>query len=133
MWLEAVPAGWFRFPFDAAIIACVSVPLWVLVTYLGPQTPKDTLHKFYLRVRPGGPGWRRIAQDTGQASSGGVGMAVLGVVAGTLGIYGVLLGSGYLLIGDYPSAIGGLVVGLSGLGYAVWRVHIEGQDAHDET
>jgi len=129
LWLEALPSGWFRFPFDAAAIACVSVPLWVLVTYLGPQTPKATVERFYRLVRPGGPGWRAVANELGEPLEGSPLATLRGFVAGTLGIYGVLLGSGYLLIGQSGHATVGLAVGVFGLAYAVWRVHLEGQDS----
>ena len=43
----------------------VTTVCWVLTAFLGPQTDRQTLIEFYRKVRPFGPGWRRIRQEAG--------------------------------------------------------------------
>ncbi len=38
---------------------------WVPVAYFGPQTDSTALTHFYRKVRPFGPGWRRIRIEAG--------------------------------------------------------------------
>jgi solute:Na+ symporter, SSS family len=93
----------------------VTTLCWVLTAYLGPQTSRQTLIDFYRKVRPFGPGWKRIQLEAGPLGPGestgvqNLPLAFLGWVAGcttiwsglfTIGsvLYGRLLQAGVLLV-----------------------------------
>src|SRR6202022_1674308 len=47
------------------ITVIVSTIIWLSVTFMTAPEPDSKLEAFYERVRPGGPGWRRIAEKLG--------------------------------------------------------------------
>jgi SSS family transporter len=90
---------------DYALAMLVSVAVatvtWVTVTLLTPPEPDPVLDTFYRRVRPGGPGWRRIATRLGYPNDpipGGA-LAWVNWVAGVVAVYSSLFGLGALLTG----------------------------------
>ncbi|TVQ91426.1 MAG: sodium:proline symporter [Deltaproteobacteria bacterium] len=95
-WLDAVPAGWLSFPFSAGLTVLFSVPLALIVTLLTPPVDPATLATFAARVRPGGPGW--------PAHLRGPSLPVLRLLAAissaVVCIYGALLGTGWVLLGE---------------------------------
>jgi len=38
---------------------------WLLTAYLGPQTDRDVLLRFYRKVHPPGPGWKAVRTEAG--------------------------------------------------------------------
>lgn len=122
-WLESVPLGLLKFPFEALWIALISAPIWLLVTALTAPPNRAHLRVFYLRVRPGGPGWRAIASDIPGFDDDGPGWpALIGFIAGTIGMYAVLLGTGALLLGrSSETAIYGALA-LVAVPIAAWAV-----------
>ena len=64
---------------------------WLAVTFLTPAEPADVLQSFYARVRPGGPGWRRVVPDAANdaAMGGGLVQWVLGCAVVYLGLFGI--------------------------------------------
>ena len=94
---------------------------WLLTAYLGPQTDPATLVNFYKKVRPFGPGWRRIrveagitaAEAAGWAKTDNIPLAMLGWVTGTVLIWSALFTVGNFLYGRLGYAFGLLAVALS--------------------
>jgi Na+/proline symporter len=84
---------------------------WVATAYLGPQTDRATLVAFYRKVRPFGPGWRRVREEAGiadtEARSAGenIPLGLLGWVAGTSVIWSALFTVGSLLYGRTGPAL----------------------------
>ena len=73
--------------------------VWVAVTYLTPAEPLDHLQRFCAKVRPGGPGWRRVTG--GEASRSGPGVRdLLHWAVGSIVVYLGLFGIGSLLLGS---------------------------------
>ena len=95
------------FPFSLAIVVAVAVPTALAATLLTAPESSDTLRAFYLRVRPRG-WWGPVARACGEASVAIPPSVWLDVVAATAGVYGLLLGTGWLLL-DRP-AVGALSV-----------------------
>ena len=104
---------------------------WVLATYIGPETDRQTLIDFYKKVRPFGPGWKRIREEAGvteaeaRATHENIPMALLGWVAGSASIWSALFTVGNFLYGRTATAIMLLVVFLvssSALLYVVNRL-----------
>jgi SSS family solute:Na+ symporter len=88
-----------------------STVIWLGVTYLTPPEPDRVLEAFYTRVRPGGPGWRAVAQRAGfgrEPIAGGA-LAWTNWVAGIVAAYATLFGIGQLVFG-HPELGGGMLL-----------------------
>lgn len=90
---------------DYALAMLVTVGIcsavWVSVTLLTPPEPDEVLDAFYSRVRPGGRGWRRVADRLGFQGDeipGGV-LSWVNWVAGVAAVYASLFGLGAFLTG----------------------------------
>jgi solute:Na+ symporter, SSS family len=98
----------------------VTTVCWVLTTFLGPQTDRQTLIAFYRKIKPFGPGWRAIRLEAGvteeQARSNreNIPLALLGWTAGCTVIWSGLFTVGNFLYGRMNMAallLGVFVVG----------------------
>ena len=70
---------------DAVVLAvtvAVTTVVWIVATFVTKPEPAPVLEAFYKRVRPGGPGWRRISEQLGfgveQIPGGDTGVVELG-------------------------------------------------------
>jgi Na+/proline symporter len=105
---------------DYALVMLVTVGVttlaWIIATLVTKPESDAVLERFYKRVRPGGPGWRAVAQRLGFPNDPIPGGAVSWVnwVAGWLAIYATLFGVGQLLVGT-PLMGFGLLAGAAGL------------------
>jgi hypothetical protein len=78
--------------------------------FLGPPTDPRTLQEFYRKVRPFGPGWRRIREAAGVAepppaeTRENIPLALLGWTAGCAAIWSSLFAVGSLLYGRWVHA-----------------------------
>jgi Na+/proline symporter len=92
--------------------------VWITVTWLTPAEPDAVLESFYRRVRPGGPGWRRVAERAGfGAEPIAVGRgAWLNWIAGVVAAYATLFGIGKLIFG--PLHTGFLLLTLAAVAFA---------------
>jgi len=65
----AGPLGYEGFAAKMIFTMCFSTVIWVTATVFTRKVEKETLAKFYEKVRPGGPGWRPfVTEDTKQES-----------------------------------------------------------------
>ncbi|MDJ0574928.1 MAG: Na+:solute symporter [Xenococcaceae cyanobacterium MO_234.B1] len=80
------------------IISSVTFILWLTVMYLTPQESDTVLDKFYLRVRPGGIGWRRQRKRTGVAPLQNLTQDILKAIAGMLLLFGLMFSTGGFLL-----------------------------------
>ena len=95
-----VPGLEAPFPNNLFIVVAVTTASWLLVTYLTAPTNADVLSRFYVTVRPAGPGWKPIArvhESIRPAES--VGTMARHWMAGVILVYGSLFGTGYVLMG----------------------------------
>jgi solute:Na+ symporter, SSS family len=96
-------------------IACTTI-CWVLTAYLGPETDQQTLIEFYKKIRPFGPGWKKVREAAGlpkepiASSSQNIPMALVGWVAGCAMIWSALFTVGNLLYGRTQMGLMLLVV-----------------------
>jgi Na+/proline symporter len=109
------------FPFSLALVVAISVPFSIGVTLCTPPEPLETLAAFYRRVRP--PGfWGPVARAIG-APEPRVSVArgpVARVAAGTFGVYGWLIGGGWLMLGRPGAGAAALVLGALALAFSAW-------------
>jgi Na+/proline symporter len=92
------------------ITVAITTVCWVLTAYLGPQTDRDVLVRFYTLVRPFGPGWERIRRQAGlppsqQVTGDNIPMALLGWLAGCTAIWSSLFAVGNFLYGRIGIAL----------------------------
>ena len=88
---------------------------WLIMAYAGPQNDPRTLIDFYGKVRPFGPGWRRVrlqagvsdAESAEAALHENIPLSMLGWVAGSLMIWSALFTVGNFLYGrmGYAAAL----------------------------
>ena len=89
----------------------VTTVCWVLTAFLGPQTDRQTLIEFYRKVRPFGPGWKRIREEAGiseqeaAATHENIPLALLGWSAGCTAIWSSLFTVGNFLYGRMGLAL----------------------------
>src|SRR4051812_46733793 len=79
----------------------VTTLVWVTVTFLTAPEPDPVLDRFYRRVRPGGRGWRPVANRLGFGDDpipGGA-MSAVNWVAGVIAVFTALFGVGAFLTG----------------------------------
>ena len=94
----------------------VTTVCWMVTAFVGPQTDRQTLIEFYRKVRPFGPGWRRIREAAGvsaaeaAATRENIPLALLGWSAGCAAIWSSLFAVGNFLYGRI-----GLALWLSGV------------------
>ena len=102
-----------------ATVATTTV-IWLTVTFLGPQTNRETLVKFFTLVKPAGPGWKSVSAEAGVGPSpDSPAQAMIGWVLGCAFVYSALFGTGSYLYGRMPQFYAWLAVFvLSGIGMA---------------
>ncbi|MFQ5513202.1 MAG: sodium:solute symporter family protein [Myxococcota bacterium] len=100
------------FPFSLAIVVAVAVPVSLATTLLTPPESAERLARFHVRVRPRG-WWGPVAAQLGDPPRRLGSRVWLGVAAGTLGTYSLLLGSGELLLGSRATGALAAALGLS--------------------
>ena len=116
-----IPGLQAEFPNDLFAVTAFTTVVWVTATFLTRPTRNEVLDRFYRRIHPGGPGWKRIAerntdvrQDTGMVRLAG------DCAAGIVLVYSALFGVGHLLMGN----TGWMLLCLCGIvaaGAFLWR------------
>lgn len=83
----------------------ITTSLWVLITFLTPPEKNEVLTAFYHKIRPGGPGWKRIVERTpairDERTGWDVPTGILCMVSGCIAIYSALFATGYMIYGEY--------------------------------
>jgi Na+/proline symporter len=97
----------------------ISTIIWVSVTFLTAPEPESKLESFYQRVRPGGPGWRRISDRLGYGGESipGGALAWTNWLAGIVAVYASLFGIGKLIFGQMMTGLIMLVVAALAFGW----------------
>lgn len=97
---------------------------WIIVTLVTQPVDEEVLRSFYKRIRPGGPGWKRVVDRAASENielvkednlKWDVPTGILCMILGTMSIYSLLFTIGNVLYGNYSSALFlGLVATISG-------------------
>ncbi|HEV8304307.1 MAG TPA: sodium:solute symporter family protein, partial [Gemmatimonadales bacterium] len=88
-----------QFAWIMIITVAITTIVWLAVTFLTAPESRDTLLAFYRRTRPSRSGWRPIAALAPEVQVSGGGLSnLLDWIAGCVLIYGVLFGTGKLLL-----------------------------------
>lgn len=98
------------------LVLAATTIVWLAVTFLTSKPPKDTIRAFYRKMRIGGPGWRRIANeedmsddvdaDTGaKPQDPALGLTAAAWLSAVCCLYAALLGTGKLLFHQWGAAL----------------------------
>jgi solute:Na+ symporter, SSS family len=79
-------------------ITAITAAIWIPVMYLTPPESEEKLESFYLRVRPGGPGWARIRERTGVPAAQDLVCDIQRVLAGLMILFGLMFLVGGVLL-----------------------------------
>jgi Na+/proline symporter len=94
----------------------ITTAVWLAVTLLTPPEPREVLVAFYRRTRPSGAGWRSIAALAPEVKTAQDGWRNLtDWIAGCMLIYGVLFGTGKLLLHETAPGLALLAMGAVGI------------------
>jgi Na+/proline symporter len=85
------------FAYLLLVTTAATTIVWLMVTYLTPAEPLESLRAFHRRVRAGGPGWRAVAPDA--AGGIAIGAGLIQWLLGCAVVYLALFGIGGLVLG----------------------------------
>lgn len=84
----------------------IATPVWVAVTFLTSRQPTPQTEAFYRKMRIGGPGWKRLALDTGlEPIDQKLWHALTGWAVSSLLMVSILVGVGKLLFHEWHIAL----------------------------
>jgi len=82
----------------------ITTAVWLAVTFLTKPESKETLVAFYRRTHPSAAGWRPIAKLAPDVKPSRDGLSnLMDWIAGCILIYGILFGTGKLLLKDFAT------------------------------
>ena len=102
------------FPTNLFAVVGLTTVVWLVATFVTRPTDAATLDTFYRTTRPGGPGWKPVAErNPGVEPDTGLGRLALDWLAGVVLVYSTLFGTGHLLLGATFLGLGlwGLAIG----------------------
>lgn len=79
-------------------ITAITSAVWITVLYFTPPESDEVLDRFYAKVRPGGPGWRRQRERTGIPPSQDLALDIKRILAAVLLLYALMFGIGGALL-----------------------------------
>lgn len=110
--LDPLLPPWTRFP----LVVLVTTIVWLVVTFATPAERPQTLRRFYSKIQPGGPGWRKVVEQARAEGTpvdrGGrwsVPSGILAMIVGCLLVYSSMFATGNWIYGNHALA-GGLTV-----------------------
>ena len=121
-------------PVDFAWIMIITVAIttvvWLAATFLTRPERQDVLIAFYARTRPSAAGWGPIARLKPEIKPARDGLSnLLDWIAGCVLIYGVLFGTGKLLLHETGMGVVLLIAGLIGGAVIYWDLSRRGWSA----
>jgi solute:Na+ symporter, SSS family len=103
------------------VTALISIAIWVPVMLLTRPETDEKLDSFYLRVRPGGPGWKRQRERTGAPPAQDLACDLQRVLAALMILFGLMFAVGGMVFLRW--GVFGANLAIAVLGY-VWLRHL---------
>ncbi len=102
------------FAYIILITVSITTAVWIATTFLTRPESEATLVAFYRRTRPGRMGWRPMAAIAPEVPvAGGFIWNIFDWLAGCVLIYGLLFGTGKIILGDTGLGLGLCAIGLA--------------------
>ena len=118
------------FAWTMIITVGITTVAWLATTFLTRPEPEETLVAFYERTRPSVSGWGPIARLRPEIKPSRDGLSnLLDWIAGCVLIYGLLFGTGKLLLGETGQGIALFLAGLAGGATIYWDLNRRGWSA----
>jgi len=115
------------FAWTMIINVAITTVVWLTVTFMTKPESQDVLVAFYRRTRPSIAGWRPIGKLAPDVKPSGDGWSnMVDWLAGCVLIYGVLFGTGKLLLHETGIGLALLAVGLAGGAIIYWDLSRRG-------
>ena len=121
-------SGDLYFAYSLLATVAVTTIVWLAVTFMTRPEPDEKLIAFYRKVRPGGPGWKRVAQAAGESEGESLAPAFANWFLGCALVYSSLFSIGQFVLGEIMKGILLSVVAVAAgaliswnLGRANWR------------
>lgn len=108
------------FPESLFFIVSFTTIVWLIATYITSPVDKDVLEKFYIRVTPGGPGWKKIS--TQKSKDGPLTQLFINWILGIIIVYASLFGIGKLILQEYT--VGLILLGSTILLFCILRYRL---------
>lgn len=110
--------SWFKFPF----VVLITTIVWIAVTYATPKETDVTLQKFYDKIKPGGPGWKKqAAASSSSDKKWTVPSGILAALLSAVLIYSVMFSVGNLIYGNTTKALSLFALALAML---IWLLRV---------
>ncbi|ADR21591.1 sodium/glucose cotransporter [Marivirga tractuosa] len=102
---------------------------WVTASFLTQKTADEQLANFLNKVNPGGPGWKKIIARLStkgliqhKAQKWKVPTGIICMIAGSMGVYGLLFSTGLFIYGELLEASGLLLFSVF-CGYVIFKLY----------
>lgn len=126
IWFESLASSQ-----EYLIVVGVTTTAWVAVAYFAKPESDEVLFRFYKLIRPDGKGWDHVKEEAAlqgvdlaeqTETKGSIGAGVLAMFFASLMVYGLLLGMGKYIYGEYSIAMAllGVAVVMAVLIYKIW-------------
>jgi solute:Na+ symporter, SSS family len=95
-------------------VVFLTTATWIIVTLLTPAVEEETLRNFYRKIRPGGPGWKKVVDRAREENielvkerdlKWDVPTGIICMILGAISIYSILFTIGNFLYGEYGPAL----------------------------
>jgi len=90
------------------LAVCITSLVWIITAFTTKPESYETLRKFYELTHPGGPGWKKLLNESKERGDEliehkkwGVPQGILMVFIACIGTYSALIGTGNFLYGNY--------------------------------
>ncbi|HET9529896.1 MAG TPA: sodium:solute symporter family protein [Blastocatellia bacterium] len=104
------------FAYSLLLTVAITTVVWLAVTFATAPEPQEKLLSFYRKVRPGGPGWRAIAEEMGEVEGESLAPKFMNWILGCVLVYSFLFGIGEIVMGEIVKGgafiAAGLVAGI---------------------
>jgi Na+/proline symporter len=100
------------FAYSLLLTVAITTVIWLVVTFATAPEPREKLLSFYRKVRPGGPGWRSIAEETGEVEGESLAPKFINWILGCALVYSFLFGIGEIVMGEIAKGAAFIAAGL---------------------
>ncbi len=97
------------------VTAGITLVIWVPVMIFTRPESDEVLDDFYIRVRPGGPGWQRQRERTGVQPAQDMAKDIQRILAGLMILFGLMFGTGGFFLLRHGVMAGNLAAAAIGL------------------